>query len=82
MKIWKILNIIIFLIYCYLASIIDLLYFDFTDTQMQLTPPYMDPSVDMEAGGQGTERLQCILRYLGVLWEGISLHISNGFGPL
>ena len=22
------------------------------------------------------------LQYLGVLWEGISLHISNGFGPI
>ena len=42
----------------------------------------MDPSVDMETGGQGAEHLQCVLRYLGVLWEGISLHIFNGFGPI
>ena len=33
-------------------------------------------------GDRGTEHLQCVLRYLGVLWEGTSLHIFNGFGPI
>ena len=39
--------------YCYLASIIDLLYFDFTDTQMQLDPTIHGPISGHGSWGTG-----------------------------
>ena len=50
---------------------------------MQLDPTIHGPiSGHGNWGTGGTEHLQCVLRYLGVLWEGISLHIFNDFGPI
>ena len=49
---------------------------------MQLDPIIHGPISGHGNWGTGALNVCSILRYLGVLWEGISLHIFNGFGSI